>query len=48
MKKIFSIVALVSFLASCGGGTQGRLVGVKGKKWQYREALRYDYSSLRE
>jgi len=33
MKKVFSIVALVSFLASCGGGTQGQLVGVKGKKW---------------
>ncbi|TXK71654.1 gliding motility lipoprotein GldK [Mesonia sp. HuA40] len=33
MKKVFSVLALVSFLASCGGGDKGQLVGVKGKQW---------------
>ncbi len=33
MRKIFVIVAVASFLASCGGGDRGQLVGVEGKKW---------------
>jgi len=33
MKKIFSIVVLVSFLTSCGGGDRGQLVGTQGKDW---------------
>ena len=33
MKKVFLIVAVASFLASCNSGTQGQLVGAKGKKW---------------
>ena len=33
MKKVFLIVAIVSFLASCNSGTQGQLVGSKGKNW---------------
>ncbi|KQC32786.1 gliding motility protein Gldk [Nonlabens sp. YIK11] len=33
MKKLLMLVAVVAFLASCGKGDRGQLVGVKGKKW---------------
>ncbi|WP_304133409.1 gliding motility lipoprotein GldK [Mesonia mobilis] len=33
MKKVFLIIAVASFLASCNSGTQGQLVGARGKKW---------------
>ncbi|PZD78715.1 gliding motility lipoprotein GldK [Mesonia sp. K7] len=33
MRKIFAILVISAFLASCGGNTNGQLVGVKGKKW---------------
>ncbi|MBW2962394.1 gliding motility lipoprotein GldK [Mesonia aestuariivivens] len=33
MKKIFLLITIASFLASCNSGPQGQLVGAKGKKW---------------
>jgi gliding motility-associated lipoprotein GldK len=33
MKKLLMLLAVVAFLASCGKGDRGQLVGVKGKKW---------------
>ncbi|MAN27369.1 MULTISPECIES: T9SS ring complex lipoprotein PorK/GldK [Mesonia] len=33
MKKVFLIIAVASFLASCNSGNQGQLVGARGKKW---------------
>ena len=31
MKKVFLIIAVASFLASCNSGTQGQLAGAVGK-----------------
>lgn len=33
MKKLFVLAAVVVFLASCGRGDRGMVVGVKGKAW---------------
>ncbi len=33
MKKVIALFAILALLYSCGGGNQGELVGVKGKKW---------------
>ena len=33
MKKLLVLVAVVAFLASCGKGDRGMVVGAKGKKW---------------
>jgi gliding motility-associated lipoprotein GldK len=33
MKKVLVLSAALAFLASCGSGDKGELVGVKGKKW---------------
>ncbi|AZQ42727.1 T9SS ring complex lipoprotein PorK/GldK [Nonlabens ponticola] len=33
MKKLLMLVVMVVFLASCGKGDRGQLVGVDGKKW---------------
>lgn len=33
MKKLFVLLAVVAFLASCGKGDRGMVVGTKGKKW---------------
>ena len=33
MKKFILLTAVLTFLASCGSGDRGQLVGVKGKKW---------------
>lgn len=34
MKKLILLVLVTSFLISCGGKSQGDLVGVRGKKWR--------------
>lgn len=39
MKKCFLLVAVISLLASCSGGDQGQLVGVKGQKWHPERPL---------
>lgn len=33
MKKLFILAAVVAFLASCGSGDRGMVVGTKGKAW---------------
>lgn len=33
MKKVLMLFACVAFLASCGNGDRGQLVGAKGKRW---------------
>jgi gliding motility-associated lipoprotein GldK len=39
MRKIFSLIAVISVLASCGRGDQGQLVGAQGKKWHPEKPL---------
>lgn len=39
MRKIISLIAIVSFLVGCGGGDQGQLVGVEGEKWNPEKPL---------
>ncbi len=33
MKKLFSLIAVITMLASCNSGDRGQLVGAQGKKW---------------
>ena len=33
IKKFLLLTVVLTFLASCGSGDRGQLVGVKGKKW---------------
>ncbi|HET8885432.1 MAG TPA: gliding motility lipoprotein GldK [Salinimicrobium sp.] len=33
MKKVFSLIAILALLYSCGRGDRGQLVGAKGKRW---------------
>ncbi|WP_423819895.1 gliding motility lipoprotein GldK [Salinimicrobium sp. TIG7-5_MAKvit] len=39
MKKFFSLIAVISVLASCGRSDQGQLVGAQGKKWHPEKPL---------
>ncbi len=39
MRKIVSLVAVVTFLVGCGRGDQGQLVGVEGKQWHPEKPL---------
>ncbi|NJY61857.1 gliding motility lipoprotein GldK [Salinimicrobium sp. CDJ15-81-2] len=39
MRKLFSLIAVISVLASCGRGDQGQLVGAQGKKWHPEKPL---------
>lgn len=39
MRKLFSLIAIISVLASCGRGDQGQLVGAQGKKWHPEKPL---------
>ncbi|MCX2837252.1 gliding motility lipoprotein GldK [Salinimicrobium sp. MT39] len=39
MRKFFSLIAVISVLASCGRSDQGQLVGAQGKKWHPEKPL---------
>lgn len=39
MRKLFSLIAVISVLASCGRGDQGQLVGAQGKNWHPEKPL---------
>ena len=39
MRKFFSLIAVISVLASCGRGDQGQLVGAQGKEWHPEKPL---------
>ena len=39
MRKLFSLIAVISVLASCGRGDQGQLVGAQGKQWHPEKPL---------